>query len=404
MSTDQPSTPVAHIRGVTSPQQMRTRNLRLLLDVFWSRPTEVLTSADLMGPTGLTRTTVLEICRDLERRRWIMPAQPARATLGRQALGFAFNHARKHVVGADVGHRSVRAVVADLSGTIVGRAQRSYANEDWDSPRGADLGETINQALEAAGVPAEGVAAACVGVAAPVDADGRPPESNRLWDSVRVTADDFLTDQRSWRVRIENDANLAALAERDSGDLPPGETFITLLSGERLGSGIIIGGQLHRGDHGTAGEVDYLRRVTGVNDLTGIGRRAGTIAASGLREGRSSTLTSAWDGKGDVVPAELVFQAAQAGDEFAGEVVDELGESFAIAISTMSSFVDPSAVVLAGGITPSSQPVVDSINAHIQAILPTPPAVVASTLGRDGVLIGAVHEAIDAVRAQALED
>jgi predicted NBD/HSP70 family sugar kinase len=383
---------------------MRTRNLKLLLHEFWSNSGAVLTASGLMEATGLTRTTVLDICRDLERRRWIVPAQPVRAALGRQALGFAFNHARTYVVGADVGHRSVRAVVADLSGTIVGRGQRSYADEDWATVRGAHLGDTIRDALQAAGLPADSVVSACVGVAAPVDAGGRPPVSNKLWDSVRVSADDFLGEQQSWQIRIENDANLAALAERDSGDLPPTDTFITLLSGERLGAGIVVAGQLHRGAHGTAGEVDYLRRVKGVNDLSGIGRRAGRLAATGLKDGRSSSLRSEWDGVGDVVPAELVFRAALSGDPFANEVVDEVGESFAIAISTMCGLVDPTTVVLAGGITPSSQPVVDSINAHIQRILPTPPRVMASTLGSEVVLIGAVHEAISAVRERALGD
>jgi predicted NBD/HSP70 family sugar kinase len=383
---------------------MRARNAGLLLDLFWARSGEVVTASDLIESTGLTRTTVLDICRDLERRRWIAGAQPARTALGRQALGFTFNRSRSLVVGADVGHRSVRAVVADLSGAILGRGQRDYANEDWETARGSHLGETIQEALESAGVTPDRVSNACVGVAAPVDAQGQPPKSNALWDSVRVSSDDFAAEHRSWGIRIENDANLAALAERDSGDLPPTDTFITLLSGERLGAGIVIDGKLHRGAHGTAGEVEYLRRVTGVNDLAGIGRRAGKLAADGLRSGRGSTLSANWDGTTEILPAALVFQAARNCDPLAIEIVDQLGQSFAIAISTMCSFVDPTTVVLAGGITPSSQPVVDSINAHIQEILPSPPTVIASTLGSDVVLIGAVHEAINAVRSQALDE
>lgn len=382
---------------------MRARNLELLLGIFWTRSGDVATASELMESTGLTRTTVLDICRDLERRGWITPAQPLRTALGRQALGFSFNRARSLVVGADVGHRSVRAVVADLSGAILGRGQRIFADDDWETVRGAHLGRVIRDALEAAGASSDRVAGACIGVAAPVDRHGEPPAGNAFWDSVHVSISDLLVEHPSWQIRVENDANLAALAERDGGDIPPTETFITVLSGERLGAGIVIAGQLHRGAHGAAGEVEYLRRVTGVNDLAGIGRRAGRLAVDGLLRGRASTLSAEWDGTSDILPAELVFHAAQSGDELAAEVVDELGKTFAIAISTMCSFVDPTTVILAGGITPSSQPVVDSINAYIEAILPTPPRVIASTFGSDVVLLGAVHEAINAVRERALE-
>lgn len=121
--------------AATSPQSMRERNLHALLNVFWSNADDSLTAKELMDASGLTRASVLDICRTLSSLGWITEGAGARAdTPGRRARQFQFNPGRSLVVGADVSHTSVSAVVSDLAGQVLGSAERQFAvGYPWES-------------------------------------------------------------------------------------------------------------------------------------------------------------------------------------------------------------------------------------------------------------------------------
>jgi len=370
---------------------MRERNLHALLDVFWDNAGQPLTASRLMEASGLTRASVLDICRDLEERRWITEGPGARAaTPGRQARRFAFNHTRTLVVGADIAYTSVSAVVADLAGTVLGQARRDFPAEFPRESRSEHLGTTVAAALADGGISPDQIETACVGIGAPLDEAGVPPRRNPLWDAVKLNAKSFLPEQTSWRILVENDANLAAWAERSSGDVDPDSTFVTLLADELLGGGIVFDGQLQRGTHGTAGEMDYLRHVRGVDHVGGIGSVA-TVYAEELRlAGRTAPEPS--------LSAEAVLGAAWNGDSVAIAAVRRVSERLANAIATISSIIDPGVVILAGHLARFAGPVVEEINWRLPEIAYSPPTVVASTLGDDVVLRGALEMAIHDVR------
>jgi len=382
---------------------MRQANRAALLDIVWSTDDPV-TATDLMTASGLTRATVLDVCRDLQRRGWLREVAGAVSlTPGRQALRFGFNLARTHILGADIGRRSLTVAVADLSGRIIGRDTRRFADSD-DRSRSAHFEEVVQGAIAQAGLDAEQISVACIGIAAPVTPDGSPPARSWFWDSVALDGVAVTRLHPGWRVHVENDANLAALAEVGSDDVEEGSTFLTLLSGERLGGGLVLGGQLHRGAHGTAGEMDYLERVVGVDGSHGIALLARILAAEGLREGRPSTLRATAGGDTQEPRAVEVLRAAEAGDPLAVEVVERIAEKLSITISTIGSLIDPATVVIAGGIAEFSAPVVDAVRRRMARLGPTSPRVVISTLGRDVVLRGALRLAADEVRRLALTE
>lgn len=371
---------------------MRERNLHALLDVFWDNAGQSLTASQLMEASGLTRASVLDICRDLEERRWIIEGPGASAaTPGRQARQFAFNHTRTLVVGAEVRYVSVAAVVADLAGNVLGRARRDFPQGfPWES-RSDHLGTTIAAALAEGGVSAAEIEAACVGVAAPLDEVGVPPQKNPLWDAVRPYAKSFLADQSDWRILVENDANLAAWAERSSGEVEADSTFVTLLADEFMGAGIIFEGRLQRGAHGTAGEVSFLRNVRGVNSSGGVGEVVGEYVDELARTGRRPS-------SAETVTPEAVLRAAMDGDRAAFRAVKKIGERLAKAIATIADLLNPEVVVIAGRFASLAGQVVDQINWELPDLSHSPPTVIASTLGDDVVLRGALEMAIHDVR------
>ncbi len=383
---------------VTSPQQIRDLNSALLLNLFWGAPTGVgLTASELVSATGLTRATVLAICDDLRDLGWLIEDRapslvPGR---GRQARRFTFDCDRCYVVASDVGIRSVTSVVADLKGRILGRSHHAFAGREWEVDRTWHVVDTLEESLSSAGLPRDRIAAACIGVAAPVDRRGEPLPGSKYWDLVRL--DERLhTYTDGWAMSVENDADLAALAElRAAGSGAP-ETSVTLLATERLGSGIVVNGEVLRGAHGGAGEMAYLERVQGVRGSLGIAATAGTLLREALDAGRDSVLQRGWP-----VSVEEMLVAADGGDGLAIEIVGQVEEALALVISTLSSLLDPAVVTIAGGVADVAGPLVPGVQARLASLVPAPPEVRVSRLGRDVVLKGAVWNALDSLRQSA---
>lgn len=385
---------------VTSTQAVRDLNSSLVLDLFWRAPVNTgLTATELVESTGLTRSTVLAIADELRDAGWLVEDRapsliPGR---GRQARRFTFNRERRLVVASDIGFRSITSVVADLKGRLLAKASHRFEGQEWTADRMGEVLQTINEALLAAGVSHDRVESVCFGLAAPINREGVPFAGNPFWDAVRIDLDRVRTFAPEWTITVENDADLAAIAEMQVADHRATNSAVTLLAGEWLGAGIVINGELFRGANGGAGEMGFLERVTGVGSSLGPSAVARNLVLEGIAAGRVSRLQN------DSRPSlESILAAATAGDALAVEVVERLEEHLALTISTLSSFLDPGMVIIAGGNAELLASLLDSVQARLTDLLPHPPVVASSTLGRDVVLLGAVHSAIAAVRGSAL--
>ncbi|MFC7624742.1 ROK family protein [Microlunatus sp. GCM10028923] len=389
-----------------SPQQMRGVNATAVLGLFWDEPAGTgLTASELVTKTGLTRATVLAVCDDLRQMGWLIEdrAQNTAAGKGRQPRRFTFN-ARKHfVVGSDVGLNSVTSVVADLKGKVLGRARHRV-------PRATDrtdhLIQCTDEALRMAEVSSQQVATSCVGVAASVDRSGEPLPGNPFWDLFRIDLGK-VHDYAPFALQIENDADLAAVAELHAvtGDAP--SPSITLLVSDRFGAGIMVGRELLRGAKGSAGEMAYLDHVVGVGGPYGLSLIARWLRDEALAAGRASQLRSSGRGRRDSGSSdggpedgvlESVVDAAANGDALSAEIVEKLTERLAVTIATLCHLIDPARVVLAGGVAVVVAALLPQVRVRLAELLPYSPQIEVSTLGRDVVLTGAVHSAISSIR------
>lgn len=377
------------------PPHRRTSAETLLAHAF---DAGAFTATEAIDATGLTRSTVLAACEELVRLGWLHELDDARAAgeyrIGRPARRYELDTAAGVVVGVDAGQHRVTAFVADLRGTVLGRAEGALGESGLEVPvRLAVLADTVDDALAAAGVDRSRILVTVVGIPAPVDAGGASPGDGGFWDRMNPGFADAVPHGR---VVVENDANLAALAERpSSGDA----SFAALLSGERFGSGLVVDGVLLRGAHGGAGEMRVLDIVQGVGSSDGIGATARTLVAEAVAAGdvRPGSPLAADAG------ASAVFRAAQDGDTVALAIVDRLGDRLARVCVLLASLLDIDRVVIAGAIAQPAVAVIDRARALLDGWHFDPvPDLVASTLGGDVVVIGAVAHAVDAVRADPL--
>ncbi|GAA3701223.1 ROK family protein [Zhihengliuella alba] len=396
----------ARVPDAAPAPSLRRDNAYRLLEAAWSRGP--LTASDLMELTGLTRATVLGLCKDLEGAGWLRPAGDSRAAgvsaKGRPALRYTFNPGRAHVVGVDAGQHTMTAVLADLRGAEVRRRRCHPAPEATGAERRRMLAGLVDGLLAEAGFDDGDVAAIALGVPAPVDAEGRSPSDtlDNFWSRMNADLVTVFAD-RPWHAMADNDANLAAVAEASAGAHAGVRSYATLLSGERFGAGVVIDGHLLRGRRGGVGEMRVLELVTGVGHPHGMTYRARQEVVRAHADGRlaaSSLASLPFDG----VRAEHVFAAAREGDELAAAIVDELAQTLAQVAMLLSGLLDLERIIVAGAVAASALPVLERVRelmGHESTM--SWAELVASELGEDVVLRGAVESAIALVRASALD-
>jgi len=392
-----------------TPQLLRQVNAQAVLSAV--RGTGVLTGTELMARTGLTRASVMAVCEDLIGRGWIRELDAARkdpartdtarkdtarkdtAGKGRPARRFEFEARAGVVLGVDVGAATTTAAVADLRGTVLGRASARFRTTDIPAAeRIRIVDRACLNALEAAGETPGAVLAVGAGIAAPVDRKGNVLSAQHFWSLFDVGLRSALLHLHGWPVLLENDANLAALGERWRGSAVGVDDLVVLLAGERLGAGVLECGRLLHGSGGGAGEMGFLDMVEGVGSSDGI--------ASLARRWQAAAGGPAAGGEAD---ARRLFEDAATGDPASLAILDRLAERMARVIAAIASLINPEQVVIGGAVAQSAAALLPGINAALPRFTATPPRVSVSPLGDAIVTVGAVRHALDFVEAHALD-
>ena len=370
---------------------------------------ESVTATALMAGTDLTRATVHDVCLELLDRGWIIELPNQRLhggyTKGRPARRYALNYGAGVVVGVDAGQHRATAVVADLRGDTLARSTvRMPVVLEAADERLAAIGEAVDTALTRADQPPDRVLLVGVGLPAPVQDDGHPVvTSNPYWNAMTPDIAGHLAGRHGWSCRFDNDANLAALAEGWLGRGRGARSHVTLLSGERLGGGVIVDGALLQGSRHGIGEMAWLDFVGDVGSADGIAPTARMAALDALaaHPGSRSRLR-------DVAVADLtseaVFSAAEAGDPLATFVMDRVGEWLARVAYLVAKVYDTELVILGGAVAAACTPLLGTVEQALSAAYQPPiPRVVCSELGDAGVALGAVRMSLDHLRDNALE-
>ena len=402
------------IDAATSPQVLRRVNARRILDYAWR--VGVFTATDAMAATGLTRSTVIGVCDELLRHGWLDELDDARAvgayTKGRPARRYALRARAAVVVGVDAGYDHVSATVADLRGTPLGRhgvvipapgPGRVERLADAEQRRSLAR-DAVRGALADGGVDPTEVLAITVAVPAPVDKDGASPAEDWFWS---ITNPDYaaLFRAAAGLVTVENDANLAAIAEQSA---PDGggrdvESCIALIVGEGMGAGLMIDGRLVRGRRGGAGELRFLERVEGVGSPEGLALLARRWAIDAIDAGLpAGSALGALDP--ETLDEAAVGAAALAGDPAAIGIVDRLADRLARICLVLGDLLDVDRIIVSGAAAESLPVVIERAAELLEGSDdPTAPELRRSALGERCVTIGAIEHALGLVRDRALD-
>ena len=387
-----------------STQLVRRVNAGAMLKAM--RGAGVLTGTELMDSTGLSRATVISICDELVRLGWLRELENQRGTgeyiKGRPARRFVFDDGAASVLGIDIGATKITTIVANMAGTALSQVTMPFRTYNVPADERADVLDRIAaEALKKAGVAADSVLAVSVGVAAPVSRDGEVLRAQEFWKSFDVRR--IVSERHGWHVLLENDANLAALAERWQGTAQGVDNLVVMLAGDRLGSGIMESGRLLHGQLGGFGELGYLDHVDGVGDTYGIAHYAALWGREAMDSHPTTTLRTLCGGNPEALTAEMVFTAAADGDGPARAALDRLAQRMARVIGSVSTLVNPELVVIAGGVAASAHALIPGIEEEMTEFTFTPPRLATSPLGDGIVSLGAIRHALDYVEEHALD-
>lgn len=393
--------------ATSAAASLRRRSLDAVLAHAWDA--EAFTASDVMAAVALTRSTTIDVLDELVLRGLLAEMPNARSvgeySKGRPARRFALRAEAGLVVGVDAGRGHITATAADLRGRPVATS-RLAIDPERDSPdrRRRAAEKVVEATLTRARAPRDALIGLCVGVPAPVDREGRSPvHHDGFWHRMNP---DFVDTFAPWApvVRVENDASLAAIAERTQGAAIGYDDFVALLAGERFGAGLWIDGRLLRGAHGGAGETVAFDRVEGVGSAFGLAPRIVEAARAAIAAGTVPAGSALADATPASLDAKTVLDHAHAGDPGALAVASEVGEQLAIVAGVFGSLFDARRLVICGAIAAGADPIISAARAALPTALHLPPPeIVASPLGADIVSVGAVAAAVDAVRARAID-
>ncbi|MER5886549.1 ROK family transcriptional regulator [Streptomyces sp. NPDC001941] len=365
------------------PSLLRRINSAVVLHAL--RGADARTLTDLTRVTGLSRPTVEGVVEGLMETGLVVESMPEEGETrrqGRPARRFRFRAEAGHLLGIEIGPHRVSALLSGLDGRIIGAGSREVSETASADERLERVRGVVAEVLRRTGVARSSLWAVGVGTPGIVEAEGNVRLSTALPGWTGLALGERL--RRSFRcpVLVENDANAAAVAEHWKGAATDSDDVVFVLAGLSPGAGALIGGRLHRGFGGAAGEIGALHLLG--RDVT--------------PEHLLSTTDEPLHPLDEQAVAD-VFALARRGDVRAQAAVERFNQRLVHDVAALVLALDPELVVVGGwaaGLDGVLQPLRDELARYCLR----PPRVALSLLGDSAVATGALRLALDHVEEQ----
>ncbi|MFD0270330.1 ROK family protein [Streptomyces sp. NPDC127106] len=373
-----------------------------------------LSRARIGDLTGLSKPTASQLLARLEAAGLVVAAGTTAGRPGPAAQLYAVDPHAARVAGVDVTPGRVVAAVAGLTGEVIGSHALPYSEGVGAAGAADQVTRALDRALKAAGLHRCDLHRAVIATPGSFDprtgvlrhADHLP----RGWHS--PTLREELAAALPVPVAYENDVNLAAIAEQRLGAARGHRDFVLLWNEEGLGAALVLGGRLHRGSTGGAGEVGFLPvpghplvRQAARLGSGGYQALAGAQAVPELAAELGMVLPPAVPAGEPVGAAVALLRQAAAHPEGAQlRLLRRYATALATGLASLVAVLDPEVVVLSGAVNDAGGDVLrELLAAELADLAPSRPRLVPGTVRERPVLRGALESALAATRDEVFD-
>ena len=277
---------------------------------------------------------------------------------------------KKYLVGIDIGGTTVKMGLFDEKGDMLEKWEIVTRKENNGENILPDIVKSIKEKNSEKSIETDDILGIGMGVPGPITEDGRVLKCANLGWGIFSVADEMSKLTGVKKVKVGNDANVAALGEQWRGGGRGFDNIVMVTLGTGVGGGIIMNGKILTGENGAAGEIGHIT-VNPKETLTcGCGCKGcleqyssatGVIRLAKERLEASDKPSELRKFADDEIGGKEVFDAYKAGDELAAEAVDEFAAYLGMGLGNVASVVDTQAFVIGGGLSKNGPIVIELI-------------------------------------------
>ncbi len=390
------------------PELIREVNVRRLLRLLQLHGP--CSQADLSRISNLSPPTVSFAVADLLKKDVVESVGPGRSGGGgRPPRMLRFNTEFGYVAGAEVRPSEVRLALADLSGTVLGRWTGPMTSRNTPKSSAGLVASGIRELMAHHGIPPQKLLSLAAGIHGIVDArtgaTDSLPHFSLAWRHAPLRS--LIEESAKVSTVVENEVNLAAIAESWIGRARGVKNFVFITVGDGVGAGIFINGRLYRGSAYASGEIGFFY-VPGSRETPLQKHQLGPLeemaSTAGIERSWREMLAQHVGSRSMVsrnATASEILRFAREGNREAKRLVQQTAEAFACAVANVCAVLDCPLVVV-GGCIGSDPAFFQQVRRRLERNDYPRPRLVLSTLGEEASLLGAVWLALNAAEGVVL--
>ncbi|PYZ92058.1 sugar kinase [Salipaludibacillus keqinensis] len=381
-------------------QLMKSLNRSVVLNTI--RIHGAISRSEIAKKTKLTPPTVTNIVNELIDAELVLESRSGKSNGGRKPIILTINSNSRYIVGVDVGVNKVRLAVTNLNGEVSKRkvepmpVSKALNEEEFL----LFLKKILHSFLEEVSEGRDKLIGIGIAMHGIVDHEKGIAIHGPTLKLEKVPVKDVIEEEFNLPVRVENDAKALALGEKWFGAGKETDHFVCLNVGEGIGGGIVLNNRLFHGNNSLAGEVGHT-----IIDLNGptcscgnkgcfqtlaSGQALKERASKKIEEGVETELTKIGNRE---IEGQVIYEAALKGDVVAKEILRETGEYLGLGILNVIHFLNPSMIIVGGGVSKAGSflmgPITETIETRALSFEAQKTRIVLSDLGEEGSLIGA---------------
>ncbi len=331
-----------------------------------------LSLTDLMKNTGITLPVVSNIISSLAKENLIIEVKDKDNTqAGRPPYLVKLNGKAGFILGIDIGRLFTNFIVLDLEHNVLADVRKISIPLSNDISLIDQLDKEIKSVISEAKISWNKLLG--IGISIPGMVKGRKGLSETYLNFGERSAKEILEEKFKKPVHIEHDLQAMALGELWFGEAKNEKNVLCVNVGWGLGLGIILDGKVYYGEDGYAGEFGHIQVIPdgdlcycgkkGCLETVSSSRAIAHIAKARISEG-ATTMLSGENINIEQIDSKMVFEAANRGDQFSIEIIEEAGRYLGSGIAVLINLFNPSLIILGGGVSNAAPYLLDSIKSN----------------------------------------